>query len=887
MKIHLYRVTPLSIPILSVIILSLCLPPLSAQQLEEVIVTAQRREQNLQDVPVSIEVFSGEDILKHGTLTMDDLATFSPSVEIRANARQYDISIRGIGSRGPNPAMEQSAAAFIDGVHIGRGSLVHGAYLDLERIEVLRGPQPIHFGMNATAGAFSLTTRKPGPEWEANLSSEIGRFGSKRIEAGIGGPISDTFGIRVAGRWGHSNGFLKDFLFDTTFPAREDRAGRITLKWAPNDAFEATLSADIQNLDSEGSAMAFCKSWATPALTEYATFVPGLVPEWDAIKSLTPLPDCEADGFTRVGRLAGDKNPYSPVGAIREHNNQSGMADFTDLWREEFGTTEPFFHIDAKIYRLGLAYKLDNDITLEATTAYLDYFRQSLNSNYSPIIGAFDYGTEIFDMVSQEIRARSPQGGVFEWEVGGYYHQEDMDQSPSCGVEAGARRPVFCNEAWQDATWKNIFGSLTYNFGKFSIDIGARHSWIKKEARLIALGKTTIWNINPDPDSNGVVVANTGQNITSTIINCATGNAQCGTFGAGFWTQRWGGSPGGARRLPDVWHLQKPVSFGPLLTGLRGGEGAAHGPGGTGVHGVFKTSSLDPQVVLRYRPTDQMSLYIKYAEAVKAGGFDVGGKGAPEADAFNFTDETGKNIELGVRGDLLDNRVRYGVTLFRQRAYDLQLDTNNPLLGGTTVITQAGLQETKGIEFDATWAVSHRLMASMMGAIMDGTMTRFPGSGCTDVEFLNADNTPCYSEAESIAEFGDNRAAGTIDRSGYPATRTPDFKVGLQLDYWHPLTDNLKGTFNTNATWSDGFIFAVDTFSQIIKWPEHVDWNLSFGVGEINDTWTLAFFTRNLLNARTKYYRENDPFGSRELEYTEMSPSQYFSYGLQFQYKYN
>lgn len=880
---------PLSIPILALSIIALCSPPLSAQQLEEIVVTAQRREQNLQEVPVSLEVFTGEQLLQQGVNIMDDLAVFSPSVEIRSNSREYDISIRGQGSRGPNPALEQSAASFVDGVHISRGSMVHGAYLDLERLEVLRGPQPVHFGMNATAGAFSLTTKKPGPEWEGNLTGEVGNFGSRRVEGGIGGPVTDTLGVRVAGKWGDTDGFLKDVVFNENFPAREDKAGRITLQWTPNEAFEATLSATVQKVDSEGSAWAFCKSFATPALTEYATYVPGMVPEWDAIKVVTPLPDCETEGFTQLGRRAGDENPFSPVGAIREHNNQSSIADFTDIWREEFGTTEAFFHMNAKNYRLGLAYQLNNDITIESTTAYLDYFRQSLESNLAPIIGSYDYGTEVFDMASQEIRVSSAAGGTFEWEFGGYYHKEDMDQGPSCAVEAGPRRPVRCNDAWQDATWKNLFGSITFNHDKFSIDVGARHSWVSKEARLIALGKTMIWNINPDPDGNGVVVANTGQTITTSIIDCATGSAQCGSYRAGFWTQRWAGAPGGARRLPDVWHLQKPVALGPLLTGLRIGEGAEgqNGPGGNGYSGTYETNSLDPQIVLRYRPTEQMSLYVKYAEAIKAGGFDIGGKGAPVTDnAFTFTDETGKILEAGIKGTLLDGQMRYGVSLFRQRSYDLQIDTLDPVNGGTT-ITQAGMQETKGIEFDGAWSVTDRFMAGLSGAVMDGTMVEFPGSGCTDVEFANADNTLCYSAAESLAEFGHSNAAGTIDRSGFPATRTPDFKVAMRLDYWHPLTDNIKGTFNTVAAWSDDFIFDVEGFSNIVKWPRHVDWNLNLGIGEIDDTWAVTLFARNILNARVKYYRENDPFGSIELNSAAMQSSQYFSYGVQFQYNYN
>jgi outer membrane receptor protein involved in Fe transport len=209
-------------------VLSLFITPgLYAQQLEEIVVTAQRREQSLQEVPVSLEVITGLDIQQQGYTALDDLAAFSPSVEVTADIIRYAVSIRGMGSNGPNLALEQSATTFVDGVHFGRGSMSYGAYLDLERIEILRGPQPVHFGMNATAGAFSLTTKKPGAEWEGDVTAEVGNLGRKKIEGGFGGPITETFGMRLAGKLGRFDGHLTDIVTNEKFPARKDNAGRV------------------------------------------------------------------------------------------------------------------------------------------------------------------------------------------------------------------------------------------------------------------------------------------------------------------------------------------------------------------------------------------------------------------------------------------------------------------------------------------------------------------------------------------------------------------------------------------------------------------------------------------------------------------------------------
>ena len=176
------------------------------QTLEEVIVTAQRREQSLQEVPISISTVTSAEITRQGFREMEDLESFVPSVDIAANLHTTSITIRGMGNNTANLSVEQSAPIFVDGVTFGRGSMIDIAFLDVERIEVLNGPQPISFGQNAVAGAFSVTTKKPTAEWEGNITAEAGNFGRLSFEGGVGGPISDTWGIRVAGQWDQTKG---------------------------------------------------------------------------------------------------------------------------------------------------------------------------------------------------------------------------------------------------------------------------------------------------------------------------------------------------------------------------------------------------------------------------------------------------------------------------------------------------------------------------------------------------------------------------------------------------------------------------------------------------------------------------------------------------------
>jgi iron complex outermembrane receptor protein len=201
----------------------------SAQALEEIVVTAQRREQSLQEVPISLEAYSGDDLISGGLRTIQDVELFSPSVEITTQVRQTSTVIRGMGSSGGNYSIDPAAPIFQDGIHFGRASMISGAFLDVERLEILRGPQPIHFGQNATAGAFSVITRRPTPEWEGDVTMEIGNFGRKSIEGGAGGPITDTFGIRLAGTWDESTGHLTDVVTVRNIPT--ERIWAHALRW--------------------------------------------------------------------------------------------------------------------------------------------------------------------------------------------------------------------------------------------------------------------------------------------------------------------------------------------------------------------------------------------------------------------------------------------------------------------------------------------------------------------------------------------------------------------------------------------------------------------------------------------------------------------------------
>ena len=145
---------------LAVVAFALCMPCGIAQQLEVVYVTAQKREETLEDVPISITAISGADIEAANIGNIDELQTRIPNFRMSTAAVSTEIYIRGVGS-GANDGFEQSVGMFVDGIYGGRGRQFRAPFLDLERLEVLRGPQGVLLGKNTIAGAVNVTTKRP------------------------------------------------------------------------------------------------------------------------------------------------------------------------------------------------------------------------------------------------------------------------------------------------------------------------------------------------------------------------------------------------------------------------------------------------------------------------------------------------------------------------------------------------------------------------------------------------------------------------------------------------------------------------------------------------------------------------------------------------------
>lgn len=211
--------------------------------LEEIIVTAERREQNLQTMSVSIAALDGEALAAEGKNRLEDAVASVPGVRIQENALTGGSPfIRGVG---PALGTDPSAALSLDGVYQSEG--LFGAQYDIARVEVLRGPQGTLYGRNATAGSVNVITNSPTNQFEGSGSIQLGNYSAMRAEGMLNVPVSDNLAVRVAALYSKHDGYY------STGGADEDiQSGRVRLKYTPTEALTLSFGADYTKLGGQG-----------------------------------------------------------------------------------------------------------------------------------------------------------------------------------------------------------------------------------------------------------------------------------------------------------------------------------------------------------------------------------------------------------------------------------------------------------------------------------------------------------------------------------------------------------------------------------------------------------------------------------------------------------
>lgn len=232
--------------------------------LEEITITAQRRSENLQKAAVALSAVSGDDLLEASVTQPDQLSKLVPALQVQqSGGTGNSIYLRGVGALGTTAFSENAIAVNLDGVFLGRQNGFSGIFYDLERVEVVKGPQGTLYGRNATGGALNVITRKPVlGEIAANLTAEYGNYRSKRVLGGLSVPLGDSVAVRLAGSYVDRDGYLSDGYDDES-----SYAGRANLLWQPADSWSLLVAADYSHQGGIGPGSVLAPAGGSDGMT--------------------------------------------------------------------------------------------------------------------------------------------------------------------------------------------------------------------------------------------------------------------------------------------------------------------------------------------------------------------------------------------------------------------------------------------------------------------------------------------------------------------------------------------------------------------------------------------------------------------------------------------
>jgi len=426
-------------------------PSLRAQlMLEEVIVTAQKRSESLQDVPIAVSVVSGEKLASQDLKNLQEMSQYVPNFYQVATPTSNVVYIRGIGSA-PNAGFEQSVGTFIDGIYMGRARQTLAPMFDLGRVEVLKGPQSILFGKNTSAGAVSIASNRPDYEFSARVAGLYDPDDEKQVQGYVNSPLGDRAAARLSAYGSDRGGWVENAYDGEDGPEFEEYGLRFGLVFDPTDNLNGYLKVQRTDRTQDGAPYEiFQKS---------QTFDP-------VSKTLVP------PHLTDIDARQNYKTDYGNSGPLG--NN----------------TTHSEVEMDNVMLQLDFAL---GEHTLTSITGYSDYLFESFaDLDFTAANVVNSEGTkEDFVQWSQELRLVSPTGARFDYIAGLYYQDEDYDIIQPIGFQFSTLVPAaaavgadgFRNSTFeQTAETASAFFQGNYSFNNdWRLKFGLRYTYEKKE----------------------------------------------------------------------------------------------------------------------------------------------------------------------------------------------------------------------------------------------------------------------------------------------------------------------------------------------------------------------------------------------------------------------
>lgn len=777
---------------------------------EEIVVTARKREERLQEVPVSIQAFSEEQIERLDLNDVSDVAKFSPSIifDKAANPEGSSVTVRGLApTRG-----RSSVAILVDGIDVtseavaspGGGILLSTRLLDIQRIEVVRGPHSANYGRSAFAGAIQYVTRDPGDELSGDAALGIGSDGRYEISGGLNGPlVPGLLTGRVSASYWTSDGFYRDQATMSRLGDGDGFGVAGTLLFTPTERlsfkarmeyFEDEISPEAQVLirsnsgplgPDDNAAFAEAVAGGVVSTAPFAIFT-GRVPDGDQLgrplHSPDPLTGRGFKGFERDvwrGSLIGEWDLGSVV-----LNSWTSYTEADSSNRQDF----------------------DQDAILSGPVG------SQVDVSERTSVQDSDTKTEQF---SQEFRLSSAWDFPLQMSLGGLYWTEDSRRSantvivacppsvPACADGAAALYPDLIHTPdvnRRETDHWSAYGSLAWSINdQLKLTAEARYS----DEDEMVIGT----NCGLPPNSFGVI---------------------CGD--------------------PFATSAFVPPVYGPSsVLSDRQTVAAAYG-----VPARIDTSNdyWTPRFTLEWTPRDNLLLYTSAAKGVKPGGTSTVAAGAwfdtdldGDFDELQFDSEELWSYELGGKYTWLDGRMLTNVALFYQDYTNKQVvsTTSTPSGYPVAIIENAGSATIQGVEIEGHWRVTQELQLSLSYTYLDTEYDDFTVRSNSKSTILTAPGcTPVEYDGRQLCE---------IDLSGNELERAPKHSLVMMAGYTRSADALVRGT--NWFTEIDGMYQSKRYIDQSNTRTLDGYWLSNLRTGLTGDRWEVYAYVDNLFDDDT------------------------------------
>lgn len=781
--------------------------------IEEIIVTSQRREESVQEVPIAINAISDTAIQNSGIDDLKELTQLAPALQASSTNSETQgtvLRIRGVGTQGNNPAFESAVGVFIDGVYRSRPGAALAELLDVERVEVMRGPQGTLFGRNTSAGAIQLITAKPEFEPGGYVEAGFGNFSSYDIRGSVWGGLGDTVALRLSGLAASRDGLLDDTVSGTDINTRE----RYTLKgqalFVPNEDVELRVIADFRNSD-EDCCYAVHFAERPPGASVAALITNIIVP----------------------GGQTSPPNPYA-----RQAQVTSGRPLQHDV--EDFG-------ISAELnWNLG-------NVELTSITAYRDFQsdrHQDIDFTAADYLDNFR--TDTIENFTQEFRLAG-ESGRLNWIVGAFYADETIELDAT--LTHGSDYESFIN--------LRLGGLMTLVYG-------ADYSGLAFALSGGAVAPGTGWAngtgaIGDHFESDNSSLAFFTHNVieltdrTNLIVGLRWTNEE--KRGISNLNNNPANTPGCAAVLPAFAATPNFTLDDVGVTGdLRRVKDVLSSLGCLGITSPafeYDLEQNDDEVSgvlgLSFQASDAVMWYLSYSRGFKAGGINLDRAGTiltltgdntnlealisgdPNRDNFldpRFKPEIVDAYEVGFKSELFDGRAYLNGSFFFEDFENFQLNT---FTGFSFIPESVESVESMGMEFDLQARLTESLDLLFGWAYVN---TEY-GDNLTDVSNKLANERGFRTGTSMLPEIS--------SLSTRTLTNAPRTVITGSLTWRQQVATDMEMFFNATARWQDDINTGSDLDPEKDE-PDYMLVNARVGLGQSEGTWSIEAWANNLFD---------------------------------------